>query len=165
MTAMEFHNQLLDLKHSLERFAYSLTLNKANAMDLLQETFLKALMNKEKYVVNDNLKAWTFTIMRNTFINSHRRGILRNTHLDTNRESLIVTQAQMDYSDNPDSTYSALEITQYIEKLKEPHRTPFKLHISGYKYKEIASHLNLNIGTVKSRIYFSRKQLMNQLSR
>ncbi|HJZ38956.1 MAG TPA: RNA polymerase sigma factor [Bacteroidales bacterium] len=165
MNAIEFHNQLLDLKHSLERFAYSLTLNNANAMDLLQETFLKALMNKEKYVVNENFKAWTFTIMRNIFINTYRRGLHRNTYMDVNRESFFVTQAKEDYSGNPDSTYSALEITQHIEKLKEPHRTPFKLLISGYKYKEIASYLNLNIGTVKSRIYFSRKQLMNQLSR
>jgi RNA polymerase sigma factor (sigma-70 family) len=164
MTAIEFHNQLLNLEQSLEKFAYRLTLKKADAKDLIQETFLKALMNQDKYVKNENFKAWTFTIMRNTFINNYRRSFHENTRYDHTKESFFITQTMNTGSDNPDSTYSVLEITQNIEQLKDMFRIPFKMHISGFKYKEIADKLNLNIGTVKSRIYLSRKQLMDQLN-
>ena len=79
MTAAEFSNQLLNLEQSLERFAYSLTANREDAKDLLQETFLKALTYKEKFEDNTNLKAWTFTIMKNTFINNYRKNTLNIT--------------------------------------------------------------------------------------
>jgi RNA polymerase sigma-70 factor (ECF subfamily) len=40
---------------------------------------------------------------------------------------------------------------------------PFEMHNEGYKYKEIADHLNISIGTVKSRIFFTRRKLMDTL--
>ena len=57
---MQFHSQLVELESNLERFAYSLTMNKEDAKDLLQETYLKALMYQDKFEDNTNLKAWTF---------------------------------------------------------------------------------------------------------
>ena len=55
MTAIEFQHKLINLESSLERFAYSLTLNREDAKDLVQDTFLKALVYKDKFVHNDNL--------------------------------------------------------------------------------------------------------------
>jgi RNA polymerase sigma-70 factor (ECF subfamily) len=65
----------------------------------------------------------------------------------------------------PDSQYSHNEINKKIEELGDNFRIPFQMHTSGYKYKEIAEKLNLNLGTVKSRIFFSRKKLKIQLSK
>ena len=73
MTAIEFNYQLTSLSDSLERFAYSLTSNKEDARDLLQETFVKAISYRDKFADDTNLKAWTFTIMKNTFINNYRQ--------------------------------------------------------------------------------------------
>jgi len=50
-----------------------------------------------------------------------------------------------------------------VSKLEDEHRLPFQMHHTGFKYKEIAEKLNLSIGTVKSRIFFSRKKLMASL--
>ena len=47
--------------------------------------------------------------------------------------------------------------------MKEEQRIPFQMHFEGYKYKEIADALNLSIGTVKSRIFFTRKKMMEYL--
>ena len=163
MTAIEFCNQLLDLEKSLMKFANRLRLSSADAKDLVQETFLKVLLNRDKFVDTGYLKAWTFTIMRNTFINNYRHNVLQNTFCDHTDASFFINQTTASDSDNPDSAYSAKEITQSIEQMNVKFRVPFKMYIEGYKYKEIADTIKLKIGTVKSRIFLARKLLMNQV--
>ena len=82
MTAVEFNYQLTSLQDNLERFALSLTQNIEDAKDLLQETFLKAISYREKFADHTNLKAWVFTIMKNTFINNYRRSVKTKTTFD-----------------------------------------------------------------------------------
>lgn len=163
MTTNEIQFKLIDLQDSLLKFAYSLTADRDNAKDLVQETILKALNNSEKYVVESNFKAWTYTIMKNTFINEYRRNERKNNYRDQIELSFFSAPKESAASDNPDSELSVLEITQSIDQLKDIFRVPLQMHIYGYKYKEIADKLNLNIGTVKSRISLSRKRLMNRL--
>ncbi|MCX6320342.1 MAG: RNA polymerase sigma factor [Bacteroidia bacterium] len=79
MTAIEFCSQLLSLEHSLLKFAYHLNLKRTDAKDLVQETYLKVLMSRDKYVDNQKFKAWTFTIMKNTFVDNYRRSCSKNT--------------------------------------------------------------------------------------
>jgi RNA polymerase sigma-70 factor, ECF subfamily len=165
MTAIEFQYKLINLQESLMRFAYSLTADKDDAKDLVQETILRALKYSDKYVHEANFKAWTYTIMKNAFINNYRRSFLQNTFREKTKESFIINHIESAGSDNPDSIYSTLEITQNIEQLPDKFQIPFKMHIKGFKYKEIADELNLNIGTVKSRIFLSRKKLIAQLNR
>lgn len=165
MTAIDFQHQLLNLKLPLEKFAYHLTLKKSDVKDLVQETLLKVLVNQDKFVNNDNFRAWTFTIMKNTFINNYRRGFRKNLFYDQTQESSFNIHTIHSTSENPDSAYSVSEMTENIEQLNDNLRIPFKMLIHGYKYKEIADKLSLNIGTVKSRIYLSRKQLMAQLNK
>ena len=69
MKNKKFENQLVESESVLENFAYSLTHNPDEAKDLVQETFLKALLHKKAYKEGTNLRAWLFTIMKNTFIN------------------------------------------------------------------------------------------------
>ncbi len=57
MRATEFYDNLINLERGLGQFALSLTQEKADAQDLVQETFLKALLYKERFVKNDNFKA------------------------------------------------------------------------------------------------------------
>jgi RNA polymerase sigma-70 factor (ECF subfamily) len=66
-------------------------------------------------------------------------------------------------NDGPESMFSHSEISKKVDELDDDFRIPFQMHTSGYKYKEIADKLNLKIGTVKSRIFFSRQKLMNAL--
>lgn len=161
MSQQEFSHALVSLKPNLERFAYSLTANPEDANDLIQETYLKALSNRDKFRESSNIKAWTFTIMKNTFINDYRKAVNRHTTNDTSANQHLINRKYEDYG--PDSMYSYQEITQKIEALSDDYKLPFELYNSGYKYKEIADKLNLKIGTVKSRIFFTRQKLMESL--
>ena len=72
MGTTTFQEKLLSVQRNLLNFAYTLTTNREDAYDLLQDTTLKALDNEDKYVDNVNFKGWVFTIMRNLFINKYR---------------------------------------------------------------------------------------------
>ena len=61
---------------------------------------------------------------------------------------------------SPESIYAEAEIEKAINSLSDGFRIPFRMHVEGYKYKEIADKLDLKIGTVKSRIFFTRQKLM-----
>lgn len=164
MSTSEFCEQLVDLEQSLLHYAYHLNLDITDARDLVQETFLKAILNRDRFVDNGYLKAWTFTILRNTFINNYRHNVLQKARCERTEESFFIDRTTASGSDNPESLFSVKEITQLIEQLNEKFRIPFKMYVAGYRYREIAIKINLKIGTVKSRIFLARKVLMNQLS-
>jgi RNA polymerase sigma-70 factor (ECF subfamily) len=102
--------------------------------------------------------------MKNTFINNYRRSVRENTAFDNTKDLYYLNQSRVSSLATPDSEVRADEIRKHIDRLEDDYRIPFLMHFNGYKYKEIADHLNLNIGTVKSRIFFSRQKLMASLS-
>ena len=160
MTQLQFTNALLDLQSKLRYYALSLTADREKADDLVQETLLKALSNRDKFASNTNFKAWVYTIMKNTFINDYRRNVKAKTTLEeSNSSKLQISFSKDDYYPSVDSIYSEKEIYKKIEMLDDEFREPFQLFLKGYKYKEIADELNLPLGTVKSRIFFTRKKL------
>jgi RNA polymerase sigma factor (sigma-70 family) len=163
MTTFEFNNNLIGMKSNLQKFAMSLTSDREKAHDLVQDTYLKAITYKDKFVDFTNLKAWVFTIMKNTFINNYRRNIKENTMIDGTQDLYYINLSDDKGYISPDSTYSEAEIELAIDSLEDEFRIPFRMHIEGYKYKEIAEELDLKIGTVKSRIFFTRQKLMNIL--
>jgi len=165
MTSIEFSSQLLNLETGLRKFAYRLSSRKDDADDLVQETFLRVLLKKDSFAENVNFKSWTFTIMKNIFVDTYRRNRKRDNPGDHQIDLFFLYQTDSVSFENPDSIYSALEILQNIEQLEEKLRIPFSMYVDGYKYIEIADKLNLKMGTVKNRIHLTRKQLMSQLDR
>jgi RNA polymerase sigma factor (sigma-70 family) len=160
MTQYEFNNSLLEMKSNLQRFAMSLTSDRDTALDLVQDTYLKAITYKDKFVDYTNLKAWVFTIMKNTFINNYRRNVKENTIIDGTQDLYYINQPHDKGFISPESSYSESEIEKAIDSLSDEFRIPFRMHVDGFKYKEIADELGLKIGTVKSRIFFTRQKLM-----
>ena len=163
---MEVNNvteKLVGMQKRLFNFAYSLTMNRDDAQDLLQSTSLKVLNNQEKFVNNDNFSGWIFTIMRNIFINDYHSSSNKYTVFDNEEGTIMNRYASNPGEETPDSTYTVKEINRAIKSLAEEYRIPFSLYLSGYKYQEIADRMNLPIGTVKSRIYASRQQLQSKL--
>jgi RNA polymerase sigma factor (sigma-70 family) len=163
MTAFEFNSRLIGMKPNLQRFAMSLTYDHDTALDLVQDTYLKAITHKEKFVDYTNLKAWVFTIMKNTFINNYRRNVKENTIIDGTQDLYYINQPHDKGFISPESNYAESEIEKAIDSLQNEFRIPFRMHLAGYKYKEIADELGLKIGTVKSRIFFTRQKLMRML--
>ncbi|MBK7710127.1 MAG: RNA polymerase sigma factor [Bacteroidales bacterium] len=160
MTQYEFNNSLLEMKSNLQRFAMSLTSDRDTALDLVQDTYLKAITYKDKFVDYTNLKAWVFTIMKNTFINNYRRNVKENTIIDGTQDLYYINQPHDKGFISPESSFSESEIEKAIDSLSDEFRIPFRMHVDGFKYKEIADELGLKIGTVKSRIFFTRQKLM-----
>jgi RNA polymerase sigma-70 factor (ECF subfamily) len=163
MTNVEFNSTLLGMRPKLMRFAMSLTHDREKTPDLVQDTYLKALMSRNNFADFTNLKAWVFTIMKNTFINNYRRNMREHFIIDYTQDLFYLNQPHDKGFISPESKYSEDEISGFIDSLSEEFRVPFRMLLEGYKYKEISDKLGLKIGTVKSRIFLSRQKLMAQL--
>ena len=160
MTTIEFQNRIVSLEDQLKMYASRLTNNQEDALDLCQDTVLKAITYRTKFTHN-NLKAWMFTIMKNIFINGYRRKLKQRAWIshETSSNGGILNVSH----DNPFSIQNYKDILQELNQLEEALKTPFNLFLQGFKYREIANELNLPIGTVKSRIFLGRKILMARL--
>ncbi len=163
MGSSNFQTKLLALQSNLLNFAYTLTANRDDAYDLLQDTTLKALDNEDKYVDNTNFKGWVFTIMRNIFINNYRKVVRSATVIDQTEDLYHLNLPQDSGFEAPESSISANEITTAINSFADEYRIPFSMHVAGYKYNEIAEQMNLPLGTIKSRIFFARQRLQEML--
>lgn len=165
MSTYDFNRELIAFQRPLKSFAFRFTGNEEEANDLTQETFLKALVYRDKFQAKTNLKAWLYTIMRNTFINNYRKAMRSNTIIDqTDEQFLINTSTAKSGLQDPYGRMDHKQITSVIGSLADEYRIPFQMYNRGFKYKEIAAKLNLPIGTIKSRIFLARKKLMIALS-
>lgn len=158
-----FEERLLTLQGNMLNFAYMLTSNRDDAYDLLQDTTLKVLDNEEKYVENTNFKGWVFTIMRNIFINNYRKVAREATVVDQTEDLYHLNLSQDSGLETTEGGIAVAEITRAINSFSDDYRIPFSMHISGYKYSEIAEKMGLPLGTVKSRIFFARQRLQDIL--
>jgi RNA polymerase sigma-70 factor (ECF subfamily) len=164
MTALEFSFNISSLTKSMKPIAFRLTRDYEDANDLIQETVMKAFSNREKFAEGTNLKAWLFTIMKNTFITNYQRMVRRNTFIDTT-DNLHYINSNDNIAENlAYSSFAMKDINAAISKLEEIYRKPFLMHFRGFKYYEIAEKLDIPIGTVKNRIHIARKELKQQLS-
>jgi len=162
MTTTDFNQNLMCLEIKLKRFALKLTTSREDAMDLCQETLYKAMVYRHKFT-HDNMQAWVFTIMRNIFINDYRKKIKNQTRLEDKDHILESYQEIGNEESNPLTTQYYQEIKGYITTLNKESRIPFLLHIRGFKYREISQILQIPLGTVKTRIFQGRQQLIKLL--
>ncbi|MBC7448088.1 MAG: RNA polymerase sigma factor [Hymenobacteraceae bacterium] len=165
MDTGEFTLEVQKLSYLLRPAAMNLTRDADDAKDLVQETLLKALMNRDKFRVGTNLKAWLYTIMRNTFINNYNKITKRHQPIDAteyfqyfNTDENYITQ------NGASSSFVMTDLHAAIGQLEEAYRTPFMMYYIGYKYLEIAEKLRIPIGTVKNRIHIARKELKAKLT-
>ena len=135
MSTIEFNQAMLSFRQTLEYFALSLTKNHEDAQDLLQETFLKAIRNRHRFLEQTNLKAWLYTIMKNTFINNYRRKIRSNTIVDQSQELYLINSADKTGLQDPQADTNMKEMERAINALSEDIRNPFLMHFKGFKYK------------------------------
>ena len=163
MTALEFSYTVDKLTVSLKPFALRLTRDMEDANDLLQETLLKAFSNREKYTDGTNLKAWMYTIMKNTFITNYQRMVRKNTFIDSTDNMHYINSTSNTIENSAYGKFAMKDITRAIENLDDAYKIPFTMHFRGFKYHEIAEKLDIPIGTVKNRIHIARKELKYKL--
>ncbi len=162
MSTAEFTNALCGLEKNLFSFALTYTRNEEDAKDLTQETIYKAIVYKDYYTLQTNMKAWVFTIMRNLFINQYNRHVKSRSIFNHSIEEKELVNIS-DNSNNTNNHMLGLELEKQLKKLPADLKNPLLMHNEGFKYKEISDKLELPIGTVKSRIFIARKKMMDLL--
>ena len=165
MTTAEFQTNYQKLSQMLNAFAYKLTQDRERAKDLYQETTFRALTYKNKFREGTNFKAWVFTIMKNLFINDYRKMVRARVIMDSTDNDFYINSGKNVIANEGDSNIMMDELTEIIGQLNEGLRVPFLMHYEGFKYQEIADKFDLPIGTVKSKIFFARKELKHQIEK
>jgi len=163
MSILEFNQQLFKLNQPLNAFAYNLTKDSEEAKDLYQETAFRAISNREKFNPGTNFKAWMFTIMKNIFINQYRKKQKANTVIDKTENLFYLNSGSQTIRNEADTNISLQEIESMVDRLDDSLMVPFIMHFEGFKYHEISDKLKLPLGTVKSRIFFARKALKQEI--
>jgi RNA polymerase sigma-70 factor (ECF subfamily) len=161
----DFEQLALPLFPSLYNHAFWLTGNQAEAEDLVQETFSKALRAFDSFQTGTNFKAWIFRILRNTFLTSRTGIATANTvFLEDHPDTLASTpsgptpEENLIRLDNHAALHTALE--QLPPQLRE---VLLLSDVEDIKYKDIAVILDIPIGTVMSRISRARSTLRQLL--
>ena len=129
----------------------------------MQDTLLRALTYRDKFRKDTNLKGWLFTIMRNTYINNYRKAQREKTSHDTSKDLYYLNVEDEHTFNRPQESVEFKEIWRNVNSVKDDLLIPFKMHLTGYKYDEIASRLGIPIGTVKNRIFHARKEIQKKL--
>jgi RNA polymerase sigma factor (sigma-70 family) len=164
MTQNEFNHKVKDLYKPLKNFALKLTRDQENAIDLTQETMLKAFTNHDKFREGTNLKAWLYTIMKNIFINNYRRQVNSQVVTDDTENQYYINSHSQRTENLGQGKMILQDIQRAISSLSNNLRIPFIMAFQGYKYEEIAHHMKVPLGTVKIRIHNARKKLKTRLS-
>ncbi|HCX76255.1 MAG TPA: RNA polymerase subunit sigma [Algoriphagus sp.] len=164
MTTLEFSYSLHKLSSTLKPFALKLTRDMDDANDLLQDTMVKAFTNRDKFTEGTNLKAWLYTIMKNTFITNYQRMVRRGTFVDTTDNLHYINSSDSQIENGVYGNFAMEDIYTAIDKLDDVYKTPFMMHYRGFKYHEIADKLQIPMGTVKNRIHIARKLLKDDLA-
>ena len=139
---------------ALRAFAISLTRNPAAADDLVQDTIVKAWSNFEKFQPGTNLRAWLFTILRNTFFSDMRKRRREVPDPDG------VHAARLYVKPDHDGRLALADFRKAFDRLSAEHREVLILvGASGFSYEEAAEMMGVAVGTVKSRASRARKRL------
>lgn len=149
---------------NLQAFALQLTRDKNDAEDLYQDTVYKAIRYRHLYKPKTNLQAWLMTIMRNTFINDWRRRKRKQQLAEMQIPGVTFSQSTPVRNDG-EQKIVLQEIMKALREIDEGLSKPFMMAFKGYKYEEIATEMDLPLGTVKSRIHQARKLLKAKIRR
>ncbi|MET3354945.1 sigma-70 family RNA polymerase sigma factor [Xanthobacter autotrophicus] len=155
MDAAALRTQVLEFLPALRAFARSLTRNRTEADDLVQETLLKALSNMDKFDPGTNLRAWLFTILRNTYYTEIRKRRRENDGMSA--------LAQQDTNIGPSQEWSATlsSLKEALAKLPDDQREALVLvGAAGLSYEEAAAVCGCALGTIKSRVNRARAKLL-----
>jgi RNA polymerase sigma factor (sigma-70 family) len=166
-----FNNEFMPHINAMYNFGYRLTLDRDDAKDLLQDTYLKAYRFIESFQKGTNAKAWLFRILKNSFINDYRKKSKEPSKVDYQEVESYYNSEDVDRQITPDLRVEALkdmigdEISNALNALDVDFRTVIILcDLEGFKYEEMAKILDIPIGTVRSRLHRARNLLKEKLS-
>jgi RNA polymerase sigma-70 factor (ECF subfamily) len=169
-----FQREALPHMDAVYRFALRLSGSADQAQDLVQDTFLRAYRSWDQYTPGTQCKSWLFTICRNLYLRQRERGqrhdqiVAENAPADRGREGGVnPLWSAVEGSDPEGEFFGSIvdaEVLAAIDALPEEYRTAVVLSdVEGMSYDEIATMLDVPVGTVKSRLFRGRRRLQNVL--
>lgn len=151
-------DELVDNLPALRAFALSLTREGASADDLVQDTIVKAWTHIDKFQPGTNLRAWLFTILRNTFYSARRKTRREVSDSDGIHAARQATRPEHD------GRLAMNDFRIAFAKLPDEQREALILvGASGFSYEEAANMTGVAVGTVKSRANRGRRRLAELL--
>jgi len=140
---------------ALRAFAWSISRNGADADDLVQETLIKAWSHRDRFETGTNLRAWLFTILRNTYYTAVVRRRREISDEDDRHAKTLVSAPDQDWR----LTMRALQAA--LDQLPPEHREALILvGAAGLSYEEAAEICGCPLGTIKSRVNRARSRLL-----
>ncbi|MEP2640687.1 RNA polymerase sigma factor [Roseobacter sp.] len=154
MSDADPRDALVEHLPAMRAFAISLTRNSATADDMVQDTLVKAWTNIDKFQAGTNMRAWLFTILRNTYYSSRRKANREVADIDgTHTESLAEKPAH-------DGRLQMIDFREAFAQLSDEQREALLLvGASGFSYDEAAEMCGVAVGTIKSRTNRARLRL------
>jgi RNA polymerase sigma-70 factor (ECF subfamily) len=153
-SAADPRDELVEHLGAMRAFAMSLTRNSATADDLVQDTLVKAWTNIDKFQPGTNMRAWLFTILRNTFYSLRRK---RKREVEDGDGALAATLSQ---KPDHDGRLNMRDFQTAFAKLGDEQREALILvGASGFSYEEAAETCGVAVGTIKSRVNRARTKL------
>ena len=159
-----FTGDLIGMQKQLYYYALRLTDDREYANDLVQETSYKALKHKKRLQNREHIRAWLYTILKNTYINYLRSSQSKNLDFDSAEVDLFSNTGSEGGYPPPDIQLQIKELREQIKHLPYTYEKPINMMLSGYSYKEIAQQMAIPIGTVKSRIHLGKKRILKNYS-
>jgi len=155
----------------LYRYCLHLCNDRNDAMDLFQETWLKAVSKIHRYDDNHLFKTWLFSIATNEYRDRYRRAMRRRPYnlFFSNADDKSLVMNRMESTEKqPDATLEEKEFQSLVKaevgRLKWDYRTVVVLHyFEEMGLREISTVLNIPVGTVKSRLYYARGLLKTRM--
>ena len=158
MTTPQPRDELVTHLPALRAFALSLTKNSSTSDDMVQDTVVKAWTNIEKFQVGTNMRAWLFTILRNTYYSNRRKSKREVADVDGAFASTLSVKP------DHDGRLQLSDFKRAFETLPDEQREALVLvGASGFSYEEAASMTGVPVGTVKSRANRGRAKLAKLL--
>lgn len=158
-----FRREALAHVDALHGFARYLAGNDGDADDLVQEAYARAFSAAHQYAPGSNLKAWLYRILRNAFIDRHRREVLGPVgplSLDDVDDSALASAPPAGFDGHG---ISSADLEAAMAALPEAGRTVILLDLEGFDEGEAAAVLGCAPGTIKSRLFRARAALRELL--
>ncbi len=138
--------------------------NNADADDLLQETFVKVYLNLGSYNPGYTFGQWIYTIAKNTFVDFYRRRRETLPLESISASNTPLTPSSQTPEESFISSQQRTQLEHHLEKMNPRYRQLIELRFfKQFSYEEIAAHLNLPLGTIKTRIHRAREQLCKSI--
>ena len=151
----EWRDSVVQLIPALRAFAWSLSHNSSDADDLVQDTLIKAWTNRDKFEPGTNLRAWLFTILRNTY---YTAAVRRRREV---RDETGKYAASLSTGPTQDWSLAIRALQAALAQLPDEHREALILvGAAGLTYEEAAEVCGCALGTIKSRVNRARARLL-----